>query len=334
MVELTFHSSSSGIQILPAIQPEVKKLVTFIRGPTWIAPPFGMQQKVFSEAEKIEFATQPGVLLKHRKDYESNAHKMFPVFFADSEMQQATRAAFIDQMQTKLNGNMDLCTKIIPPWPVGCRRLTPGIDYLETLNKSNVEAVFGEITAVTESGCVTATGSEHEVDILICATGFDTSFKPRFPIVGLEKRNLQDEWAEETQSYLGVAAAKMPNYLMFLSASSPAGNGPLLISVEAQADYMLALCDRWQTENIHHFVPKEDAVKEFNEHIDQFMQKTVWRENCRSWYKSNSVSGRISALWPGSTLHYLEAMKEPRFDDWEVSQLHPDTHRHSAKTRR
>lgn len=49
------------------------------------------------------------------------------------------------------------------------------------------------------------------------------------------------------------------------------------------------------------------------------MKKTVWEHECNSWYKANSVSGKVSALWPGSTLHYLEAIAEPRYDDWEIT---------------
>jgi cyclohexanone monooxygenase len=42
----------------------------------------------------------------------------------------------------------------------------------------------------------------------------------------------------------------------------------------------------------------------------------VWTEECRSWYKAGSIDGKILALWPGSTLHYLETAKTPRFEDW------------------
>src|SRR5271156_5724684 len=76
-------------------------------------------------------------------------------------------------------------------------------------------------------------------------------------------------------------------------------------STEAQADYMLKWCDRWQTENIRSFTPKWDAIEDFIEYSDKFMQGTVWTENCSSWYKGNSVTGRVSALWPGSTLSYM-----------------------------
>lgn len=88
---------------------------------------------------------------------------------------------------------------------------------------------------------------------------------------------------------------------------------------ECQADYMLKLIDRWQTENIHAFSPKMEAVEDFLAHTDAFMKKTIWEEDCRSWYKNNSASARVSALWPGSTLHYIEAMQELRADDWDIT---------------
>jgi cation diffusion facilitator CzcD-associated flavoprotein CzcO len=121
--------------------------------------------------------------------------------------------------------------KLIPQWHVGCRRLTPGVGYLESLGKENVEVVFGEITKITEKGCVSDNGQEYPLDVLICATGFDTTFKPRFPLINPEGKNLQDEWKDEARSYLGIAAAEFPNYLIFLGPNCPIGNGPVLSAI-------------------------------------------------------------------------------------------------------
>ncbi len=88
---------------------------------------------------------------------------------------------------------------------------------------------------------------------------------------------------------------------------------------EAQADYMLKLCNRWQVENIASFHPTKEAVEEFTAHTDQFMRKTVWDQDCRSWFKNHSVTARNTVLWPGSTLHYLEAMSAVRYDDWNFT---------------
>lgn len=133
-------------------------------------------------------------------------------------------------MTQKIN-NPELSAKLIPEWTVGCRRLTPGVGYLESLSKPNVKVVYGEITRVTERGCVCDDGKEYPTDVLICATGFDTGFKPRFPIIGYNGVNLQDQWAKEPHSYLGVGAANVPNYLMFLGPNCPVGNGPVLVAI-------------------------------------------------------------------------------------------------------
>jgi hypothetical protein len=82
---------------------------------------------------------------------------------------------------------------------------------------------------------------------------------------------------------------------------------------------MLKWCDRWQTENIRSFTPKQAAIDDFVAQSDHMIERTVWTEACSSWYKVNSKAQRVSALWPGSTLHYLEALSQPRADDWDVN---------------
>ena len=81
---------------------------------------------------------------------------------------------------------------------------------------------------------------------------------------------------------------------------------------------MLRWCDRWQTENIKSITPKLSAIEDFAAHTDHFMRDTIWKSGCRSWYKSHTVDGRVSALWPGSSLHYFEAMQYIRADDFDV----------------
>ncbi len=173
MLKLTLNaSSSSGIQILPAIQPVVGQLTTFIREATWIAPPFGLDQRIYSQEEKDEFARSPSTLTKMRKVTETNSNSMFGIYVAGTELQTQTRQEFTRLMNQKLEAIPWLKEKLIPDWGVGCRRLTPGIGYLETLSKPNVKVVFGEIEAVTERGCRCDDGKEYPVDVLICATGF------------------------------------------------------------------------------------------------------------------------------------------------------------------
>lgn len=221
---------SSGIQVLPTIQPKVKKCTTFIREPTWVSPVQGLEQHVFSDREKESFANKSGRLLDYRKGVERGLNGQFGLFLKNTRANNDTHAYMTEQMKLKLN-NPDLENKLIPPWSVGCRRLTPGVGYLESLGKENVHVVYGEILEVTERGCLCDNGQEYPVDVLICATGFDTGFKPRFPLIGPKGSNLQDEWGKVAESYFGMAAAGFPNYLMFLGPNCPIGNGPVLIAI-------------------------------------------------------------------------------------------------------
>lgn len=96
--------------------------------------------------------------------------------------------------------------------------VTPGNQYLEALIEDNVTVVTDPIQKVESKGIVTkdpVTGATilHEVDVIITATGYDTSFVPRFPIVGLDKIDLRDKWRKEGASaYLSVAVPSYPNY--------------------------------------------------------------------------------------------------------------------------
>jgi cation diffusion facilitator CzcD-associated flavoprotein CzcO len=309
-------NGSSGIQVLPAIQPEVSKVTTFIREPTYVSPVQGLEQRTFTAQDISDFENKPGVLLKYRKEIETGLNGQFSLFLRNTKTQNDTRAYMVQQMKLKLN-NKFLEQKLIPEWSLGCRRLTPGVNYLESLTKPNVSMVYGEIKEVTENGCLCDDGNEYSVDVLICATGFDTTFKPRFPLIGPTGDNLQDIWAIEPKSYLGLAAPDFPNYLVFLGPNCPIGNGPVLSAIEYQADWMMRIIDRYQTHNIHSFAPRMDAVDDFINFKDEFMKKTVWSDPCRSWYKASEESP-VTALWPGSTLHYIEAIGEVRWEDFNV----------------
>ncbi|KAL6231959.1 hypothetical protein BDW75DRAFT_247542 [Aspergillus navahoensis] len=308
-------NGSSGIQILPQVQKVARHVTTFIREPTWVSPALGMEHREYTEEEKQTFKKDPAVLLALRKQAEYAMSTAFPLLIKGSVAQEQTTEYMRQQMVNKIN-NQELAAKLIPDFALGCRRLTPGINYLESLTLPNVTPIYGNITKITPTGCVTDNGVETDVDVLICATGFDTTFKPRFPLIG-RTGNLQEEWKDEPRSYLGLAAHGYPNYFMFLGPNCPIGNGPIIFSIELQGSYIAEFLNRWQKEDIRTFDPKPEAIDDFMEQKDLFMETTVWSSNCLSWYKDPKTS-RITALWPGSTLHYMETLAQPRYEDFDI----------------
>lgn len=88
------------------------------------------------------------------------------------------------------------------------------------------------------------------------------------------------------------------------------------------SQYALKMIKKIQSEYICAIAPRQDITDEFNEHTQEWIRHTVWTDSCRSWYKNNET-GRVNAVWPGSSLHYIEAIREPRYEDFHISYLGP-----------
>ncbi|KAF9448221.1 FAD/NAD(P)-binding domain-containing protein [Macrolepiota fuliginosa MF-IS2] len=311
-------TGSSGVQVLPAILPKVKKVVTFNRSATWVLPTQAFQQRYYTPEEKESFASDPKEFGDHRRDLETRLHGLFPLFVQDSPLQKALASTVHGAMTEKLKGS-GLEDKVIPTWSVGCRRLTPGVGYLEALVHEKTEVVTTGVKKITAKGLVSEEDKEYSADVIICATGFSASFVPSFPVIGSGGKLLAEAWKDEPINYLGLSTPEFPNYFMLPGPNSPLGTGPFLIVLEAQADYALKFINRYQTENIHSISPKLEAAQELMQYKDTQMKRMVWDLECPSWYKKGSSSGKITALWGGSSLHYLETISEPRYEDFNFS---------------
>ena len=78
------------------------------------------------------------------------------------------------------------------------------------LGKARADSVKAALVA---KGIELESGRVVELDAILCATGFDLSFCPRFPLVGRDGDNLQDRWAAEVpKAYMSCAVPGMPNY--------------------------------------------------------------------------------------------------------------------------
>lgn len=106
---------------------------------------------------------------------------------------------------------------------------------------------------------------------------------------------------------------------MFYGPQACAANGSFLPVLEATGDYMIKCIQKIQSQDILYMTPKDEVVEDMLLHGDTFMKDTVWTHSCRSWYKNNTTDGRVTAVWPGSTLHFLETIKEPRWEDYNYA---------------
>ena len=209
------------------------------------------------------------------------------------------RDVFTENMKRRLREKSGLLDQLIPSFPPICRRLTPGPGYLEALTDDKVDLITSEIVKVDETGIVTADGQHRDIDALICATGFDTTFNPRFPVIGQNGVSLSDRWKDIPETYLSFAVDGFPNYFVSLGPNSALGEGNLLLLVEKAIDYFTYCVQKMQRDHIRSMSPRGDAVRRFTRHCEQYFSRTVFSEKCRSWYKGGTEDGRVTALWPG-----------------------------------
>lgn len=127
-----------------------------------------------------------------------------------SKDQKSSREYVAKDMRKKLGNDPILTSKLIPNFALGCRRMTPGTEYLQSLRQLNVQVVTESAVQLTQDGIVDATGHEEKVDVIICATGFEVT-RPSYEIIGLNGRNLGDEWADFPRGYLSIMAEGFPN---------------------------------------------------------------------------------------------------------------------------
>ena len=101
-------------------------------------------------------------------------------------------------------------------------------------------------------------------------------------------------------------------------ANAPVGHGSLMAGLGLIAEYITKWVQKMATEDIKFVDVKPEVVDEFNAYGDEIMQTLVWSGGCQSWYKNHRVDGKVTAVWAGSVLGYMEMISQLRPEDFEI----------------
>ncbi|NMN97575.1 flavin-containing monooxygenase [Antrihabitans stalactiti] len=213
-------TGATSLQLVPAIAEKVGRLTVFQRTPIWLGPK--VDAEIGSRGRRIlgrrTLRSAFRVVGTVATELAMSTMLVGPAWLND-----LSRRATENQMRKWMSSQVDdpaIREKLIPQYGFGCKRPSMSNTYLKTFNRDNVSLVTESIERVTEKGVVTVDGIEHEVDVLICATGFklwDKGSMPPFPVVGRGGMELGEFWQNNRfQAYQGVSIPDFPNLFLVI----------------------------------------------------------------------------------------------------------------------
>ena len=197
---------------------------------------------------------------------------MFGTFndIAVSEEANEAAADFIRRKIKDIVKDPETARLLTPSLPYAKRPLC-NHNYYDVYNQENVTLVSikeNPIVEITPTGVRTADGVEHELDVLVFATGFDAvdgNYR-RMNIRGRGGKTVDEHWSDAPTSYLGVATAGFPNMFMVLGPNGPFTN--LVPAIEVQVEFITTLIEEAERTGA---LIDADPVKE-----------AEWTELCRT----------------------------------------------------
>jgi cation diffusion facilitator CzcD-associated flavoprotein CzcO len=320
-------TGSSGVQTIVAIAPEVGHLTVFQRSAQYTVPSGDRRltaeeskdirdnyKKIWDEAFDSPFAfgfplseTPTMSVSDEERDrvFENAWNKgggfrfMFETFSDIGVDLDANKAAqdFIRKKIGQIVKNPETARKLMPT-ELHAKRPLCDAGYFETFNRENVSLVdlkANPIVEMTEKGVKTSDGVEHELDVLIFATGFDAvdgNFK-RMDLRGRDGLRIQDHWADGPSAYMSIATSQFPNMFMVLGPNGPFCNLPP--AIETQVDWIGQIVQHMESNGIATIEPDQKAETEWGDACLEIAKQTLFFQTA-SWIFGQNVPGKKQAV--------------------------------------
>ncbi|MEM1105262.1 MAG: NAD(P)/FAD-dependent oxidoreductase [Pseudomonadota bacterium] len=313
-------SAASAVQIIPELQSQVARLTVFQRTPNWVVP---RNDRAVPPEELALMLSDPELAVdlgaRNRQVIFDTADAYFWQAFQWTE---AGRAAYTRQALDHLAAQVsdpDLRAKLTPGYPIGCKRILITDDYYPAMCAENVDLVTDPISKATADGLVTEAGHSYDFDVLVFATGFETTgWKWSVEVEGRGGARLNDVWAEYPQAYRGMTVSGFPNLFILYGPNTNLGHNSITYMLERQVEYAVKALAALDAAGARAMAPRPAAQAAWNAELQEELSKTVWADpTCASWYKNEA--GRITQNWSSNCRAFAKAVAEVQLEDYELA---------------
>ncbi len=287
-------TAASAVQIIPAIAEKVKSLHAFQRTPHWVAE---RHDRHLTNVER--YLTQKLPILQ-------NAHRHFTYWMLESRMlgfrnfpvlMKTQEIKSLRYMKSVIK-DKELRKKLTPDFTFGCKRVLLTSKYYPAFNRDNVFLETDGIEEINETGILTKTGKQIDVDLIVYATGYHIAENSiKFPIIGREGVTVAEAWKDGAHAYLGTTVPYLPNFFTIGGPNTGIGHTSFLFLLEAQLNYIVSALKKKKTAGITTVEVKAAVEAKYNDDIQEQLKTTVWEiGGCNSWYKT--ANGKNTIIYP------------------------------------
>jgi cation diffusion facilitator CzcD-associated flavoprotein CzcO len=335
-------TGATGVQAIQEIAKTAGHLTVFQRRPNWCTP---LHNRPITEAEMAEIRRDyPAIFQRCRETdacflhttdrrgtfevspeereafwehlYASPGFAPWLGNFRDMLVDREANALFSAFVAEKIRSRVRdprVAELLIPKdHGFGTRRVPQETHYYEVYNQPNVELVSileTPIERITRTGLRT-TNREFELDIIVCATGFDaiTGSFDRIDIRGCGGEKLKDRWKSGPTTFLGVMVDGFPNMFMVMGPHTALGNIPR--SIEYNVEWIRDLLGYLERRGLRRADARPDAVAEWTDFVKKKGAGLLANE-VDSWMTgiNQNVEGkqvRIIARYAGTAPEYRD----------------------------
>lgn len=320
-------TGSTGVQVITATAPVAKHLTVFQRSAQYVVPigntpqdeatiskqkanydqiwdqvknsavAFGFEESTIpaetatqEERERVfEAAWQRG----------GGFYFMFGTFcdIATSQVANDAAADFIKGKIRKIVKNPQIAEKLIPN-DLYAKRPLCGNDYFDVYNRDNVtlaDVKSDPIAEFTPNGIRLESGEEHELDVVIFATGFDAvdGNYVKMDLRGRGGVTMRDTWKEGPLGYLGMMEVDFPNFFMILGPNGPFTNLPP--SIETQVEWISETISTMEGSGVKSVEPTVEARDAWVGTCREIADMTLFPK-AESWIFGANIPGKKNAV--------------------------------------
>ena len=325
-------TGSSGIQAIPVIAKQAKRLTVFQRTPQYSIPARHetVDRRFIEEDVKphydeiwekarwsrsgfpVEFSQRSALDVtdeERQEIYETHwakggfgfLHGTFADIRTDIRAND-TVAEFVRSKIREIVDDPETAEKLVPmDHPYGSKRALIDTNYFETYNRENVELVDirqSPIQEITPKGIRTE-DEEFEFDIIVFATGYDamTGSFLKMDIRGRNDLALRDKWSEGPRTYLGLQVAGFPNMFMITGPGSPSVLCNMPVAIEQHIEWISDFIEFLREHGIETAEADLDAESAWVSHVNEVAEPTMFML-ANSWYLGANIPGKPRVFMP------------------------------------